>query len=71
MFASLKKTAVTTIDELKDFRQAFESDRIRDILGRAAESEGRDGDLGRASEVQAYGWDEKENRIGSSSHHQI
>lgn len=63
-FVEIKKAAVSTKSNLREFREDWQSERTREILERARESESRDADLGPAREVGVYGWVEAEAAAG-------
>lgn len=55
-FASVRKSAVQSTENLKGFREVWKSDQTQDILARSKESAEKDPDLSKAKDVAAYGW---------------
>lgn len=61
-FLKIKKAATNATNDLKDFRDNWQGERTQELLARARESEKKDGDLGPAREVRAWGWREDVDR---------
>jgi hypothetical protein len=55
-FAGLKKAAVGAVTGVQDLRREWESDGVQDLLKRSKTSYEKNGDLGLAAEVPAWGW---------------
>jgi hypothetical protein len=55
-FAGLKKAAVGAVTGVQDLRREWESDGVQDLLKRSKTSYEKNGDLGPAAEVPAWGW---------------
>ncbi|EMC93058.1 hypothetical protein BAUCODRAFT_151429 [Baudoinia panamericana UAMH 10762] len=56
MFASVKKAALQSTDDLDRFRKEWSSDQTQQLLTRSNESVKEDGDLSRAADISKYGW---------------
>lgn len=59
MFASIRKAAVTTTDDMKALRDKWSSEQTQQLFAKARESERADADLSKAWDLPRYGWAEQ------------
>lgn len=59
-FAGLKKAAIGAVTGVRDLRTEWESNGVQDLLKRSQASYEKDGNLGPAAEVPAWGWVKEE-----------
>ncbi|KAH0286027.1 hypothetical protein M436DRAFT_66757 [Aureobasidium namibiae CBS 147.97] len=59
-FAGLKKAAIGAVTGVRDLRTEWESNGVQDLLKRSQASYEKDGNLGPAVEVPAWGWVKEE-----------
>lgn len=56
MFGEVKKSAVTSTNQLTAFRDNWHSEQTQQIFAKAQESQEKDADLSKANEVARFGW---------------
>lgn len=59
-FAGLKKAAIGAVTGVRDLRTEWESNGVQELLKRSQSSYEKDGNLGPAAEVPAWGWVKEE-----------
>jgi len=59
-FAGLKKAAIGAVTGVRDLRTEWESNGVQGLLKRSQTSYEKDGNLGPAAEVPAWGWVKEE-----------
>ncbi len=56
MFAGVRKAAIKSADDMKDFRESWTSQQTQDLFARSRQSLSANSDLSKSAEVAKYGW---------------
>jgi hypothetical protein len=56
MFAEVRKSALRSTEELKTFREQWNSEQTQQLFARSTQSLEKDGDLTKSLDVAKWGW---------------